>query len=156
MKLLITFIVLLSTTSSVFGGGCNDKFPSFIVDGKNKWDDMSAVQVFEQSKKQAIPKAKKINAEGIWLADLVRPYASSGNVIVSSCGKRTESLKIEDLLSTDKSKSSYYLAKTKKKTFKLVFADGDKVAKPALKRIRDVTILSTDSEKNQVIEQIPQ
>ena len=142
MRFIIFFSCVLGVSSSVFAGGCNDEFPVFTVNEDIIWQDISVDVIFEKADKKEILKAKKINATGILLADLIKPYADEGTLLIKSCGNKSKSFKVKDLMSDDKSKSSYYLAKTKKKTFKLVFANGEKKPRPLIKRVQAIDLIS--------------
>jgi len=147
MKWLIIFSVLFSFSTGVFAGKCNDKYPSFTVNNKDIWQGATASEIFEKAEKKEIPKAKKINATGIKLGDLVRPYATKGTLLIKSCGGKSATFEIEDLLSDDKSKSLFFLAKTKKKTFKLLRVRNDKKPKADVKRIQTIELISHSVEK---------
>ncbi len=151
MRWLIVFSVLFSYSTAVFSGAgrCNDKHPAFIVDGKEIWQGAKVSEIFEKAEKKEVPKAKKVNATGIMLADLVKPYATQGTLLIKTCGKRSESFKVEELFSDDKNKSFYFLAKTKKKSFKLLHALGKKKPKPVLKRVQTIELISRSPDKKQ-------
>lgn len=133
---ILFFELLQFSPAAIAGRDCFEERPRFNVGDEFIWDGLiTAAELFQQAQKIKIPNAKEINAEGIWLPDLIRQYAKKGTLLIKSCGHQSFSVDIEDLLSGDTEKSAYYLALTKKKTLKVMFAVGTGPAKTDLKRV---------------------
>ncbi len=146
MKAIITIsaLMILFVSSNIEAKReCYEKHPEFRVNEKVIWDGTySADELFERFSKKEIPNSKKINKEGIWLADLVRKHADKGTLMIKSCGKNAFTVDVDELLSKDKNKSGYYLALTKKKIFKIVHANGVIKAQASLKRVSSIHLLT--------------
>ena len=140
---IVSMIMVLVSFTVEAKRDCFENDPKFSVDGKVVWDgNTSTEEIFEQATRKEIPNAKRINKEGILLADLIAVYTNKGTLFVRSCGKNAFTAEVEDLLSKDKTKSGYYLAMTKKKTFKIIYADGVTRAKSEMKRVSSLDLVT--------------
>ncbi len=136
-------VLFLVSNSAEAKRDCFEREIRFQVGAKVVWDgEVPTHDIFKEAKKRDIPNAKKINKEGILLADLISPHAKNGTLYVQSCGKNTFTAKVKDLLSSDRKLSGYYLALTKKRTLKIVYADGVNKAKSQMKRVSSLKIVT--------------
>ncbi len=138
------WLVIIFASSSVEAKrDCFEQHPEFYVDGVAVWDgELPAEEIFDETLKREIPNAKRINKEGILLADLISAHAKKGTFYIQSCGKNAFTADVKSLLSKDRTKSGYYLALTKKRTFKIIYADGATKAKSEMKRVSSLRLVT--------------
>lgn len=139
----LSLVIILASSSVEAKRECFEQHPVFSVDGVEVWEEgLPAREVFEEASKREIPNAKRINKEGILLADLVSDHAKKGTLYIQSCGKNSFTVEVKNLLSKDRAVSGYYLALTKKGTFKIIYSDGVAKAKSEMKRVSSLKLVT--------------
>jgi hypothetical protein len=120
IKSFLLLLPLLLASSLVNAQNCDGLTASFIVDGVDKWEGLSTVEIHKREPKTKFSAQGKNVAEGLALKDLLRPYAKQGTLLLSSCDGTNKSYDVENLLSDSNGDFNILLTLSTKNFFKLM------------------------------------
>lgn len=135
----IIILTLISLTAKA--NECNYKYPSFLVDGVEQWDKLSAKEIYAKAgDKITLTKAYRGEKEGISLGILIKPHAKQGTLVVHAC-KRNKSVTydVKDLFSDTSKAPTYVLILSRNNFFKMITTDN---SQPVLKKINSFKLIT--------------
>ncbi|MFT5116035.1 MAG: hypothetical protein ACI9LO_001515 [Planctomycetota bacterium] len=138
IKPFLLLLPLLLATSLVHAQKCDGLSVAFIVDGVNKWEGLSSVEIQRREPKTEFSVPGKNSLEGLTLKDLLSPYAKKGTLLLSSCDGSNTSYEVVNLLADGNADANIFLTLSKKNFFKLMKTDE---RKPILKKVFQLKLI---------------